>query len=42
MDNEEVFDGFNASGCADIKCSTGMYKHGEIKQENFDGWDGAV
>ena len=42
MNNKEVFDGFCASGSAGIKFSGGMYKHEEIKQENFDGWDAAA
>ena len=42
MDNNEVFDGFSASGSAGTKFSAGMYNHEEIKQENFDGWDAAA
>ena len=42
MENREVFDGFSASGSAEIKFSAGMCKHEEIKQENFDGWDAAT
>ena len=42
MDNEEIFDAFSASGSAETKFSAGMYKHKEIKQENFDGWDAAA
>ena len=42
MENKEVFDGFSASGSAEIKFNAGMYKHEEIKQENFDGWDAAA
>ena len=42
MDNKKVFDAFSASGSAEIKFSAGMYKHEEIKQENFDGWDAAA
>ena len=39
MDNKEVFKAFNASGSAETNFSAEMYKHEEIKQENFDGWD---
>ena len=42
MDSEEIFDAFIASEGADIKFSAGMFKHKEIKQENFDGWDAAA
>ena len=42
MDGEEVFGAFNASGSADTKFSARMYKHEEIKQENFDGQDAAA
>ena len=42
MNSGEVFDGFSASGSTEIKFSAGMYKHQEIKQENFDGWDAAA
>ena len=41
MENKEVFAGFSASGSREIKFSAGMYKHDQIKQENFDGWDAA-
>ena len=42
MDNKEVFEGFSASGSAEIKFSARMYKHKKIKQEDFDGWDAAT
>ena len=42
MENKEGFNGFSASGSAGTKFSAGMYKHEEIKQENFDGWDAAA
>ena len=44
MENKEVFDGFSASGSAEMKFSAGMdkYEPQEIKQENFDGWDVAA
>ena len=42
MDDKEVFDGFCASGSAEMKFSAGMDMHEEIKQENFDGWDAAA
>ena len=42
MDGEEICEAFNASGSAETKFSAGMYKHEEIKQENFDGWDAAA
>ena len=42
MDGEEIFNAFNASGSTGIKFTAGMYKHEEIKQENFDGWDAAA
>ena len=38
MDNEEVYDVFNASGSVNMKFSAGIYKHEDFKQENFDGW----
>ena len=37
MDSDEIFDAFKASGSAEIKFSATMFKHEEIKQENFDG-----
>ena len=37
MDGEEVMDALNADGSA--KLSSGISKHEDIKQENFDGWD---
>ena len=42
MENEDVFDGFSATGSAETKFSARMYKNEEIKQENFDGWDAAA
>ena len=42
MDDEEICKAFNASGSAEIKFSSGMWKQDEIKQENFDGWDAAI
>ena len=42
MDGEEIFDAFNASGSAAAKFRAGMFRHEEIKQENFDGWDAAA
>ena len=42
MDGEEICETFNASGSAGTKFSAGIYKHEEIKQENFDGWDAAA
>ena len=42
MDDEDIFDAFDASGSAEIKFSSGMWKHEEIKQENLDGWDAAI
>ena len=39
MENNEVFDGFSASGSAETKFSAGMDKHEEIKRENFNGRD---
>ena len=38
MDGEKICEAFNASGSAETKFSAGMYKHEEIKQEDFDGW----
>ena len=40
MDNKEIFDAFSAS--VGTKFSAGIYKHEEIKQENFDGWDAST
>ena len=42
MENKEVFDGFSASGSAETKVSARNYKHEEIKQEDFDGWEAAA
>ena len=42
MDVEEMYKAFNASGSAETKFSAGIYKHEEIKQEHFDGWDAAA
>ena len=42
MDKKEIFDAFHASGSAGIQFSAGMYKHEDVKQENFDGWDAAA
>ena len=42
MENKEVFDGFSASGSAEMKFSAGIYKNDEIRQGHFDGWDAAV
>ena len=39
MDGEGIFDKFKASGSAETKFSARMFKHEEIKPENFDGWD---
>ena len=41
MDGEGVIDAFSASGSAETKFSTVIFKHEEIKHENFDGWDAA-
>ena len=37
MDSEEIFDAFKDTGSAEIKFSARMFKHEEIKQENFNG-----
>ena len=42
MDDEEIFDTFNASGSAYVKFNVGLLKHEEIKQENLHGWDTAA
>ena len=42
MDGEDFFDAFIASGSADVKFRAGMFRHEEIKRENFDGWDAAA
>ena len=42
MDGAEISESFNASGSAETKFSAGVYKHEEITQENFDGWDAAA
>ena len=38
MDGEEIFDTVTVSGSANLKFSSGVLKHDDIKQENFDGW----
>ena len=39
MDDEEIFDKYNASGNAYVKFSAEMFKREEIKLENLHGWD---
>ena len=39
MDGKEICEAFNAGASAEIKFNAGMYKHEEIKQEDFDDWD---
>ena len=39
MVGEKILDAFNASGSTDMKFSAAMFNHGDIKQENVDGWN---